>query len=184
MNKQRLGKIGDWTIFLSYTLLIYCTLPIMPRIWIRFINNTGNLANYLAALVLGLIGFLLIGCLIWQRKKIHSFIWLAILALFYALALSNLKLAIERIHFIEYGLLGIFAFRALRHSISNKSLYVYSALTVFCLGLIDERIQYVLPNRVYDTRDVVINGLAGILALLIIALCFQPSLQDLKEKKG
>ena len=83
-------------------------------------------------------------------------------------------------HFIEYGLLGFLVFRALRHNISDKSIYLCSGIIVFCLGFLDEGIQYVLPNRVYQISDVIVNGISGVLALLIIGLCFQPELESLK----
>ena len=149
----------------------------MPSVWGEFTRRLGNLADYFAALILGLAGIALIFYLRAQRKTMINFIWLAILASFYVLALSRLQLSIEKIHFVEYGLLSLLVFRALRHNIMNRSLYFWSGLIVFCLGWLDEGIQYALPNRVYDTRDVIVNGLAGILGLLIIGLCLQPRLE-------
>ena len=177
LEKQRVKKIRDRGIVVSYTLLIYISLPVMPGLWGRFARYAGNFTNYFAAFVLGLIGLFIVFYLISKRKGTHNFIWLAVLAFVYAWGLSRLELPIERIHFIEYGLLGLLVFRALRHNIKDTSLYLWSGIIVFCLGFLDEGIQYVLPNRVYQISDVVVNGVAGILGLLLIGLCFQPNLE-------
>jgi glycopeptide antibiotics resistance protein len=41
---------------------------------------------------------------------------------------------------------------------------------VFAFGAVDEVIQWILPNRVFDIRDIIINGIAGILVQLLIAM--------------
>jgi len=38
------------------------------------------------------------------------------------------------------------------------------------VGWIDEGVQHLLPNRVYDLRDVALNAAAGLLAISIVAL--------------
>lgn len=154
----------------------------MPGLWEKFVGKVGNFADYSAALILAVFGLFIIFYLIAKQKNIRSFIWLVVLTLIYALGLNRLKLPIERIHFIEYGLLAIFVFRALRHNVRNKSIYLWSGIIVFCLGLLDEGIQYILPNRVYDTRDVIVNGIAGILGLLVLDLVFKPKLNDARDR--
>ena len=176
LKRQELRKAIDIGAALSYSLFIYISLPIMPRFWERLTGYVGNFANYAAAFILGLIGLLIIFYLISNRKGFASFIWVVILASAYAWGLSRLELPIERMHFVEYGLLSLFVFRALRHNIRDRSIYFWSGLSVFCLGFLDEGIQYLLPNRVYEIKDVVVNGVAGILGLLVIGLCFRPKL--------
>lgn len=177
MKKRQIKKIRDWGIVFLYTLLIYITLPVAPGLWGRFTKVAGNFANYFAASILALFGLFIIFYLIAKQKAIRNFIWLLILAAAYSFGLSKLKLPIERIHFVEYGLLAALVFRALRHHIRGNAIYVWSGVAVFCLGLLDEGVQYILPTRVYDTRDVIVNGIAGILGLLLIRLCLQPELE-------
>jgi VanZ family protein len=76
----------------------------------------------------------------------------------------------EQVHFIEYGILGALIYLALSHDINNVFVYILSALIVFVFGTIDEVIQGVLPNRVFDIRDLIMNGSAGILVQLLIAM--------------
>ncbi|MBZ9578193.1 VanZ family protein [Patescibacteria group bacterium] len=183
MKRYKTEKIRDWAIVFSYALLIYISLPMMPGLWEKFTRYTGNFADYVAPFILGFIGLSVIYYLISRQKGIRSFIWLLILASAYAWGLSRLELSIERVHFLEYGLLSLFVFRALRHNIRDKSIYLWSGIAVFCLGFLDEGIQYILPNRVYETKDVIINGFAGILGLFLIGLCFQPKLENLTWSK-
>lgn len=180
LKKQTVRKTRDWAIVSFYILLIYVSLPVMPKLWGNFARYAGNFADYVAAFILGLIGLFIIFYLISKRKDIRNFIWLLILASAYAWGLKRLKLSIERVHFIEYGVLSLFVFRALSHNIRGKSLYLCSGIVVFCLGFLDEGIQYLLPNRVYEIKDVMVNGISGVLALLLIGLCFQPKLESLK----
>ena len=59
---------------------------------------------------------------------------------------------------------------ALSHNIHNISIYFLCAFIVFVFGAVDEVIQWILPNRVFDIRDIIINGIAGILVQLLIAM--------------
>jgi VanZ family protein len=76
----------------------------------------------------------------------------------------------EQVHFIEYGILSALIYIALTHDVDNKSIYFISAIIVFVFGTIDEVIQWALPNRCFDIRDLVMNGMAGILVQLLIAM--------------
>lgn len=172
----KIEKLRDARIVFLYTLLIYLSLPVMPGLWKRFASYTGNFADYVTAVILGLVGLVIVFYLISKRKSIRAFIWLITIASAYIWGLGKLELSIEKIHFIEYGLLAHLVFRALRHHIRHKSVYLCSGMTVFCLGFLDEGIQYLLPNRVFELKDVLLNGAGGTLAVLLIALCLQPEL--------
>jgi len=76
----------------------------------------------------------------------------------------------EQVYFIEYGILSALVYVALSHGVKSKSIYIISAIIVFTFGTIDEIIQWVLPNRCFNIRDLVMNGIAGILVQLLIAM--------------
>ena len=171
---QDKAKIQDAAIAISFALLIYGSLPFAPGFWAKIAKITGVFSGYIAASIL-LLAVIAIALYLGIKKRgLVHFIWLAVLSVFYAAGLISLKLPIERIHFVEYGLLAFLVFRALRHYSGGKALYLYSGIAVFGVGFIDEAIQYILPNRVFDARDVIVNSAAGVLALLLIRLCFQP----------
>ena len=61
----------------------------------------------------------------------------------------------ERVHFIQYGLLGLLVSRA--YKISSFKMLLVSGLLIVSVGLVDEIIQWYLPNRYGDIRDIVMN---------------------------
>ena len=89
----------------------------------------------------------------------------------YGLILYIVDVPEEQVHFIEYGILSGLIYIALTHDIHNN-VYVYllSIHIVFAFGAVDEVIQWILPNRVFDIRDILINGIAGILVQLLIVM--------------
>jgi hypothetical protein len=87
----------------------------------------------------------------------------------YAVCISSLDLAVERIHYLQYGVAAILALRALRLSFSITGAYFLAMCFVLALGAVDEAVQWVLPNRVGELRDVWINVTAGVLGLCLAA---------------
>ena len=76
----------------------------------------------------------------------------------------------EKIHMAQYGLFGILLYNALKIDFDryDNKLYLWGAVICLIAGAIDEIIQGVLPNRYFTWHDVFINGISGIIALLII----------------
>lgn len=66
---------------------------------------------------------------------------------------------IERIHFLKYGALSIFIYFAQESGSTRRRL-----LSAFCLaaatGCLEECLQFFVPNRVFDLRDIVMNVFA------------------------
>ena len=161
-----------WSLIACYVTLIYSTLYIMRPI-LNFLKMT--LKGYLN-LGVGVM-FLIILSLVLahiisnrERYSMSQYLWFSFISCLYGLVIYILELPEEQVHFIEYGILSALIYVALTHDINNKSIYFLSALIVFAFGAIDEVIQWILPNRVFDIRDIVINGIAGILVQLLIAM--------------
>jgi len=88
----------------------------------------------------------------------------------------------ERTHLIEYAVLASFIYQALIERRRNgRAVPAPDAVTVIAtslLGWVDESVQWLLPNRVYDMRDVFFNFLAGVMFVfvaLFVALVRQRS---------
>jgi len=105
-----------------------------------------------------------------ERYSMSQYLWFSFISCLYGLVLYILELPEEQVHFIEYGILSALVYVALSHGVKSKSIYIISAIIVFTFGTIDEIIQWVLPNRCFDIRDLVMNGIAGILVQLLIAM--------------
>ena len=75
----------------------------------------------------------------------------------------SLDVWVERIHFIEYAVLGILISRAV--NVINLQGIIYTGFLVTLIGAVDEIIQWFLPNRVGDIRDVFMNSVGGLSGL-------------------
>lgn len=75
---------------------------------------------------------------------------------------------VEVTHFLEYGLLSVFIYRALNHHIKNKTIYFSAALIILLIGTFDEIIQWIVPGRFWNFKDVGINVVSGALIQLAI----------------
>lgn len=82
-----------------------------------------------------------------------------ILSLFW---LFHLERPEERIHFIEYGILGVLVFKALGKGFKK---IIIAILFILLTGTLDEIIQFILPNRVGDIRDIIFNVIGGSLGV-------------------
>lgn len=73
----------------------------------------------------------------------------------------QLKIPLERIHIVEYGVLGWFAGRDLARREKKIKGVVLACIFVALVGVLDEAFQAVLPYRYFDLRDIGFNGLGG-----------------------
>ncbi len=166
------NKSFVWSLIACYVTLIYSTLYIMRPI-LNFMRLTLKGYLNLSVVVMFLIILTLILAYIVnyrERYGVSQYLWFSFICCLYGLALCIVDVPAEKIHFIEYGVLSALIYLALTHDINNISIYFLSSLIVFVFGAIDEVIQWVLPNRIFDIRDLVMNGTAGILVQLLIAM--------------
>jgi hypothetical protein len=66
---------------------------------------------------------------------------------------------VEHFHFVEYGLLTLLFYRVWRHAGGALAL-VAPALCALMIGTLDEWLQWFVPLRVGEMRDVALNGVA------------------------
>lgn len=156
-----------WGWIAGLTAFIYVSLPVMPSLW-SFLDRR---SPWLLRGGMVLLAFLSVG-VVWivtlvdrgERRPLP----LSVLALatgLFALGLYSPTYPSERLHFLEYGLLGMLILRAsLRTKPHSWRASFGLAAVVLCLiGTVDEVIQYLLPNRFFDWRDLWFNVLGGLL---------------------
>jgi VanZ family protein len=80
--------------------------------------------------------------------------------------------AVERVHFVEYGLIAFLFYRAWRGA-GDPSIVILPMLAAFTVGTFDEWLQWFIPFRVGEAHDVFIN-LAAIVCGLLFSLALQP----------
>ena len=90
---------------------------------------------------------------------------LGVTAVYLLLFLRSSALPEERTHLMEYGVLGVLIHEALAERASQGRRVplppLLAVLATALLGVLDEVIQWFLPNRVFDPQDILFNLLAG-----------------------
>lgn len=92
----------------------------------------------------------------------------------YALLAVRLVSPVERSHLVEYGVVAILVHEALLERRANDAPTPVPALLAIgiatVLGVVDELIQIVLPNRVYDPIDILFNAIAVVAGVGLVVV--------------
>ena len=130
----------------------------MPDVVIAIENFSGR--EYFGYAINVLL-ILIVGGLVFQASRIGFKRTIQVLIPMVVLFVGVLDLEVpaERVHFIEYGLLGFLVTKAIGKL--NWMTISIALLFVTSVGAIDEGFQWMLPNRVGDLRDVIMNGVGG-----------------------
>ncbi len=161
------------TITTAYLLGLYSTLGIV-RPLAEQLRATGFLIPTVAALFVGIVPL----ALGWRytgssRQQMIARIFLLLSLLLIAATIPALPE--ERVHFITYGLAGwliSWSLEPFTESVRQpglKEAWLFPCLLVWLAGSIDEGIQWWLPMRVFDVRDILFNGFAGMTGVAIFA---------------
>ena len=81
--------------------------------------------------------------------------------------------AVERFHFVEYGLVTLLFYRAWRPR-GDASAFIMPVFAGVVVGTLEEWLQWFIPGRVGDMRDVFLNA-AAILCGLLFSLGIDPA---------
>jgi hypothetical protein len=170
----------SWLWVFLCALAIFFTVPLARKIQNLVTSLVGRSFFGYFVLFAAAVTFLLVFHILYFRLRIRAlsnYIWLGLISGFYVF--FTLKLWAnpeEAIHFIEYGLLGFFLFRALRHHIGDKSIYLAAFLVGTLVGIFDEILQWIVPGRYFDLRDVGLNALSSGLFQILLWKGVRPKL--------
>lgn len=176
MDLKEKGRV--WLSLGIYTLLMLVTRPIMPLLLKIYYENLSFPLSSVCYIISIIVFFTIIGYLAFVRKECRASVygWFFVLSSIYALLIFRQKLPAEKFHFFEYGLFSYFSHNAVKENdiitrlLKFKNSYVIAFILILVISLIDEFIQYFLPNRVGDLRDVFLNIISGVLGLMVIGL--------------
>ena len=156
-----------WLWLLALMVVIYSTLG-TQGILVEALRerNLLRVSIYLVMLVV-------VGSFVAYTAKRHPGrreIWVALGVMgAYLWAFTRMQSLEERTHLLEYGVVAVLIHEALLERRRNgRRVPVPAVLAVVVtalLGWLDEGIQALLPNRVYDLRDVGFNALAGLMVI-------------------
>ncbi len=80
--------------------------------------------------------------------------------------------AVERVHFVTYGMIAVLFYRVWRR-VGDPSALVVPILSAFVVGTLDEWLQWFIPYRVGEMHDVFLN-LTAIVCGVMFAVALEP----------
>ena len=162
-----------WSSIVVYTGIIYATLSIVSKIRKSLVEKFGpNVFDHIYWFCGIIAAILLFYCFRKFKGKqlIVKLSITAVIACIYGYYLSGMKYPIERIHFLEYGILGVLILLAFSRHIKSWISIILSLNLVYWIGLGDEAIQGILASRVGEIRDCIINLFSGALGIALLWL--------------
>ncbi len=154
-----------WSALVIVLIAIYATLAHVPAI-AAILRERNELTG---SMFVGLLVAMVVNTVLFIRKRpgrAEIAVWVGILMV-YLTAWLRIGIASpeERTHLFEYSLVAALVHEALLERRENGRRVPAPALLALVisigLGWIDEGIQSLLPNRVYDNIDVLFNALAA-----------------------
>lgn len=160
-----------WLAFGAYVAVVFVTVPFTRQI-VLALRHT----DLLSAAVTGLYAVAVAGVVhyvLFNRRLADWIAFAVVAALLCIVTVLLLGLAIpeERVHFLQYGAMALLARSALAPSETGaghpaRNLALGIGLTS-ALGLLEECLQGLVPGRVFDWRDVLMNAGAALTTLFL-----------------
>jgi hypothetical protein len=170
----------SWLYVTIWSLMIYLTIP-FARVIQKFVSRqwSSDLFTYgvLSAILLAIV-ILAVHIIRYRPISRSGYFWIStvgVVFIVYTIKLGE-ENPEEAVHFIQYGVLGVLAYRALAHRIRDISIFFSAAAICGIIGIIDEVIQWLTPQRYWDLRDVWLNFLAAALLQISIAKGLNPKI--------
>jgi len=178
----RLGRarMQAWGAALAYVIFVYSTIPLLPEVWAMLREYTQGAVRHLGTVIIVGGALALIFRLL---RKVRGQIWRYVGLLFAAAAYAYLlgefaRFPAERLHLVEYGFMGYVIFRALRMDVGKGWAYVGAWGIAVLVGVGDECIQWVLPQRFFEVKDIQLNAVSAALGLVIACIAQGTSEKD------
>ncbi len=166
----------SWLFFISWSAFIWRLAP-LTRPVLNLLGGFSGVLVYLTIAVTVIAAALGVIYVIRQPRirSFPSFVAMVLVVGGYAwICLRELKAPQEALHFLEYGFLGLLAFRALSHDLRDKAVYPSAVLLCALVGNVDEFLQWLMPDRLWDIRDWAMDAAAAALAQMAIAGGMRP----------
>ena len=153
-----------------YTLVLYSTLTIAFDLYVSIFDQIGReaMSTWMNRFffAVGILLFFLVFLVLPRRKE--SYLAFSLLVLGVAFSLHLLSIPAKRFHFFQYAPLTYLVYEAIGFRIQGSNRYLWSFTLVTILGLGDESLQWLLPDRHFGLADVVLNAVAGLFTLVFI----------------
>jgi hypothetical protein len=174
------SKFLSWLFVVVWSGIIYVTIPFV-RIGVRFVRGelgSESFTYFVAVVVVVVAAWAVVLLLKSGRKSLASYAWLLGVGGLIVYLTFDLKARSpeEAIHYVQYGLLSLLLFRAFVHRIRDVSIYAAVTITGTIIGMVDETIQWMTPERHFGVRDIWLNFSAVALVQVAVAAGIRPRL--------
>ncbi|OGX15055.1 MAG: hypothetical protein A2166_06460 [Omnitrophica WOR_2 bacterium RBG_13_41_10] len=178
--------IFDWVFVVSVYLFTLSVIPLSDKL--LFYRNSPTSGSILNAVITLLLGSVFLGILIYlikQNRKagLSAYIWLTIFFIISAYFLIKVRNPSDRLHFLGYGILSLLLYRALRHNIGTKILYLWTSIFIMLFAVLDETLQiFGAGDRSFEIKDIFVDWLSSLIGQLVVALVIRPKLEAIQIK--
>ncbi|MBU1626677.1 VanZ family protein [bacterium] len=178
-------EIFFWSLFCLYGLFIILTLPYIVPIQRAIGSELQDILLPFVIITITIVFLLLVAYIfcIKRERRIKKYLGLLFGSSFILISVDILILrtsypsalkAVEFIHFFEYGILSFFTYLSLRYRIKTRLVFIYSALIISIFGFVDEGIQWIIPSRVGELKDVLTNVFCAVAFQIFISQVVEP----------
>lgn len=159
-----------WPWLVAYVSLVLVSTPFTAGLVARFGSSPSGRTLLVAApaVVVAALAALVVRGLSWTALRATVPAWGVIAGLYLAVWLFFCQRPIEGIHLAQYAVMSCLAVAALRDSLPRRWAYAAAGALVVASSWASELFQSVLPDRVYDLRDVALDGIGGMLGLALV----------------
>ncbi|CAN5485826.1 hypothetical protein BH18VER2_BH18VER2_13390 [soil metagenome] len=159
--------VRDWLSVVAWTLFIYFTIP-LARSLQQWVTEHWTRAAFSWAVYASIAIGVLAAIHQFRRRAVpvarRQWMVLGVLAAIFAWGTWHLRVnAEEAIHLPQYGVLSLLLYRAFSRRYGDRGAYACAALLGTFLGIFDEVIQWAVPRRFFEFRDIQINVLSVLL---------------------
>jgi len=171
-NEQKRRFLHRGIVTLLYTGLIFASLPLFPTVWSFLFQKAPNLLQAITYIGVPLVAASCLAYAAFKKRVRDLLFWLWSALFFFSyvpLAHFYCEFPAERLHMAEYGLLVFLAYWALRVRMETGWIYAVILLYSLAIGFLDETVQGILPNRVYEFKDITTNWASSFFATALVA---------------
>ena len=167
---------------LVYTVLIFSTLSVVPKFfnWILHLSGRTGLSIIISVMLIAVAGLVLfIGRRALTPLDPGRALGLVAIGAGYGLLIYWADFPTSRMHALLYGVLALLVVESLRGALIFPKLHATTLALVMAAALVDEGIQWLLPNRSGTLLEVLQNWGSAALAICAVLL-----LKDSRESNA
>lgn len=180
MNERTHLRAGPFVIAVAVAVAVILSAPVVGQIrgWIRaafpgrFVLIVGAIGAVMLAAALAAAAFRIRERRAARYGAIAAAIAIALVYSAFNASDNPESIAVERFHFLEYGLITFLFYRGWR-PLGDLSIVLLPTLAGIIVGTAEEWLQWFIPNRVGELRDVFLN-LAAIVSGLLFSVAVDP----------